>query len=117
MASEAGIFIGWNRTFPGAEEKAVGLFGEFVGYLEQRKGAGDIESYEPVILQAHGGDLNGFFLIRGDRNKLDRMAATDEYIGFVTRAALILQDLGSINAFVGEGVPKQLSRMMKIAAG
>jgi hypothetical protein len=117
MAAEYAIFIGWNRSFPGREDKAVEIFGAFVNYLNQRRSAGEIESYEPVLLGSHGGDLNGFFLIRGERAKLDKMAATDEFMDFETKAAVHLDKIGVVRAFVGEGVPKQLARLQKLVSG
>lgn len=36
---------------------------------------GEIDGFDPVLLDAHGEDLNGFFLIKGDRRKLDALVA------------------------------------------
>ena len=40
---------------------------------------GRIESFEPVMLAAHGGDLNGFFLLKGEVEKLDEVRRDDTF--------------------------------------
>jgi len=34
---------------------------------------GEIESFEMVLLEPHGGELGGFILLRGDQDKLARI--------------------------------------------
>ena len=65
MANSA-LFVGWNRSVAGREQQAMNLFMSVTEYYNQLQNAGKIESFEPVILANHGGDLNGFVLIRGD---------------------------------------------------
>lgn len=71
---------------------------EYYGRLQQN---GTIESFEPVLLSAHGGDLAGFVLIRGDRAKLDALRATEEFQRTTFRANLIVENLGVIDAAIG----------------
>jgi len=62
MANQA-LFLGWNRPARGREEQAMKLWGKTMEYYGKLQAEGRIESFEPVLLTAHGGDLNGFFLI------------------------------------------------------
>ena len=56
------------------ESAAVDVFGEAVAYYTGLQGQGEIESFEIVFLDPHGGDLGGSFLLRGDAAKLGRGA-------------------------------------------
>jgi hypothetical protein len=66
----AAIFIGWNRPSVGREQQAMQVFQKSLEFYGKLQSDGRIESFEPVILSAHGGDLNGFVLLRGDAEKL-----------------------------------------------
>jgi hypothetical protein len=70
--ANAAIFIGWGNVVRGRERKALQVFNEALHYWSGLQQQGEIESFEPVLLELHGGDLNGFILIRGDRDKLNR---------------------------------------------
>ena len=63
--ADAGLFIGWGEVVRGREERAVEVFGETVEYYGRLQADGRIESFEPCLLEPHGGDLAGFILIRG----------------------------------------------------
>jgi len=43
-------------------------------------------TFDAVFLDPHGGDLNGFFLIRGESAKLDALVATAEWLTHIIRA-------------------------------
>lgn len=96
------VFLGWNRAVPGREHASAALFQEFLQYLGGLQGAGGIDSFEPVLLSQHGGDLNGFVLIRGERDQLAAMTASQEWLGFVTRGGLIMEGLGVVQGVTGE---------------
>ncbi len=73
------IFFGWNRPIPGREKLSGAHFQEFAQYLGGLQQSGTIQSFEAVLLDPHGGDLNGFFLIRGEPAKLDAVMASDAW--------------------------------------
>ena len=60
------VFFAWNRSVPGREETSGTHFDEFVGYLSAQAQAGTIQGFDVVFLDPHGGDMNGFFLIKGE---------------------------------------------------
>ena len=104
--ADHGIFVGFGTPTRGREKGATKVFNEFIQYLGGQQGQKNIESFEPVFLQAHGGDLGGFFLIKGEREKLDRMTASEEFDKLITRAMSIVDHLGVVNASFGGRVQK-----------
>ena len=101
MSSNA-LFFGWNRPVPGREKLSAEHFGSFVQYVVGLQQKGTIKSFDTVFLDAHGGDLNGFFLIRGESSQLDALVSTPEWIAHVTRALIHLEGAGVIRGLTGE---------------
>jgi hypothetical protein len=101
MATGA-LMIGWGHVVPGREQKSLQVFNEAIQYYTQLVQKGTIESFEPVALEPHGGDLQGFVLVRGDREKLNALRTSEEFLRLNNRAALVVNNLGVINAFIGE---------------
>lgn len=109
------LVIGWTRPVPGRETAAVELFQEAMGYMGKLQAAGTIESFEPVLMQPHGGDLNGFVLVKGNGDKLDTMVKTDEWRDLVVKSNMLLQGYGVIAAFYGEEIQQEMVRYGRIA--
>lgn len=103
------VFVGWDRAVPGREAASLELFQEFHLYLGGLQGEGTIDSFETVLLSAHGGDLNGFVLIRGEQGKLDAMQATEEWMRFIIRGGLVLQRNGAVHGATGDMVTQWMS--------
>jgi hypothetical protein len=106
------MFVGWNRPVVGREGKAVELFNSFLAFMGKQQQQNVIESFEPVFLQGHGGDLNGFVLIRGDKLKLATLRTTNEWLDLYTQISINTENFGVIDGWVGEGVKAQLNRYM-----
>lgn len=115
MAGDA-IFIGWGEPVHGREQKGLEVFGEAVALWGRLQEEGAIESFEPVLLGPHGGDLQGFFLLRGDRAKLDEVVRSDDFERVMTRASLIIERLGAIPAYCGEGIQKPMAVYQEASA-
>ena len=109
MSTEV-IFYGWNRSVPGREQTSAQHFQEYLGYLAELQQNGAIDSFEVILLSPHGGDLNGFFLIRGDNDQLNTLQASDEYQTHVTRGGFHLQGSGAIRGVTGAGVADWMNR-------
>jgi hypothetical protein len=103
MATNA-LFFAWNRSIPGREKLSAAHFQEFVQYLGGLQQKGAIQSFETVLLNAHGGDLNGFFLIRAETPKLDELVATKEWQTHIIRAAMHLEGSGTVRGVTGDAV-------------
>lgn len=75
--------------------------GEATALWTKLQGEGVIESWEAYFLGPHGGDLGGFFLLHGDRDKLALAHASDEMDRVLQRAALVVDRLGAVPASTG----------------
>jgi hypothetical protein len=58
----------------------------------------------------HGGDLNGFFLVRGRGDKLDAWRRSDEFIGWSLKASYCLEGFGVVDAYLGEGLQAMMQK-------
>ena len=107
--SSSVILFGWNRSLPGREKVSAAHFEEFVKYLNGLRQNNAIEGFDIVFLDAHGGDLNGFFLIKGESPKLDTLVSTTEWITHITRATLHLEGSGVIRGVTGDEIMKRMA--------
>ena len=107
--SSSVVLFGWNRSVPGREKVSAGHFEEFVKYLGGLQQKAAIEAFEIVFLDPHGGDLNGFVLIKGDSAKLDTLVSTTEWVTHTTRASLHLEGSGAIRGVTGDEVMKRMA--------
>ena len=113
MIQSNAILFGWNRTVVGREAIAGELFAHTVNFFEKLKTSNQLESYEPVFLGVHGGDLNGFFLIKGTHAQLDTLKGSDEFVDITMRAGMCLTNVGVIDTYVGNTVNELMGRWMK----
>jgi hypothetical protein len=111
--AKGAIFIGWGEPFPTYREKALKVFGEAMQFNKRLQQQGEIESFEPVVLDYHGGDLSGFVLIRGDRDKLSRLRSNPEFMSLIVKCALVVKDVGVIDAFSGDGAEARFADYQK----
>ena len=115
MADE-GLFFGWGEVVRGREAKAVEVFGEAVQYYAQLQQDGKIESFEPWFLAPHGGDLAGFVLIRGEREQLDEIQRSAEFERLQTRASLVVDGTGTINAYTGDALARLMGQFQQASS-
>ena len=102
--ADFGLFVGFGYPVRGRERQAVKVFNEAMEYYARLQQQGEIESFESVFLEPHGGDLNGFTLIRGDQDKLASIRTSDEFARLSIRADLIVEGFGVIGAQLGEQI-------------
>jgi hypothetical protein len=102
--AEAGLFVGFGLPVRGRERQAVKVFTEALEYYARLQQQGEIESFETVLLESHGGDLNGFTLVRGDPDKLASIRTSDEFARLSLRADLITERFGVVGAVLGERI-------------
>jgi hypothetical protein len=100
--ANAALFIGYGPVVPGRERQSLQVFGEAIQYYGTLQQQGQIESFESVFLEPHGGDLGGFILLRGDRDKLNGVRYTEEFLRLTNRAGLVVQNIGVVSAFIGD---------------
>jgi hypothetical protein len=107
------LFIGWNRALPGREKQAMELFQKGVAFWNKLQADGRIERYESVTLAAHGGDLNGFFLLYGSAEKLAQVREDKNFLNLILEVGLAVNGLGIIPGYTGEGLTNLFSQMSK----
>jgi len=108
--ADAALFIGWGAPVRGREEKGLEVFAEATAYYAGLQENGQIESWEPVLLEPHGGELDGFIILRGSREQLDEVHASSEFERMTTRAGLIAQNVGVVHAFIGGGLERAMGQ-------
>jgi hypothetical protein len=106
--ADSALFIGFGFPVRGRERKAQSVFTEVVEYCSRLQQSGEIESFEPVLLEPHGGELGGFFLLRGDRDKLAHLRTNEDFERQILRGELIAENLGVVGAALGERLMSQL---------
>jgi hypothetical protein len=106
--ADFGLFIGFGYPVRGRERQAIKVFSEAMEYYARLQQQGEIESFESVFLEPHGGDISGFTLVRGDRDKLASIRTSDEFARLSTRANLIVEGFGVVGAQLGERIGTQI---------
>jgi len=104
LATPNALFIGWGPVITGRETVSFQVFAEAIQYFAGLQQHGEIESFEPIALEWHGGELTGFLLIRGDGSKLQHLRYSDEFIRIIDRGASVVQDFGVVSGWTGESV-------------
>jgi hypothetical protein len=107
--AERALFIGFGAPVRGREERAVAVFNEFVGMFERMASDGRIESMDVYLLDPHGGDLGGFFLVRGSAEQCAALPGDEQFRRAMTDALLIVENLGVVPAVTGEGVGREMA--------
>lgn len=115
MADEA-LFIGWGEVVRGRERKAVEVFNESAQYYGQLQQEGRVESVEGWFLGPHGGDLQGFFLLRGAREALDEIERSPEFERVQARASMVVDRTGTVHAYTGEALARLMGQFQEAAA-
>jgi hypothetical protein len=106
--ADAALFVGWGNAVRGRERQALKVFGDAIAFYGGLQQAGEIESVEPVFLEPHGGDLEGFFLIRGDSEKLSALRVREDFVRLNARAGLIVDGFGVVGAAIAGGIDEQM---------
>lgn len=107
--ADYGLFVGWGQIPRGREKKALAEFNQALQYYAELQQKKQIENFEPVILEQHGGDLLGFILIRGEREKIAMLRVDREFQRQTIRAGLIVDNLGIVGALIGDGLNEGLA--------
>ena len=107
--ADAGLFIGWGEVVRGREDRALDVFNETLEYYGQLQSDGRIESFEVALLDPHGGELQGFVLLRGSEEQIDTVHRAEDFLRLMTKASLIVDDLGIIPASIGEGLGRAIA--------
>jgi hypothetical protein len=108
--AEAGLFIGWGVPVRGREKRALDLFNGTMQYYGRLQQDGKIERFDVAVLAPHGSDLAGFALMQGTEQQIDWLRRDEEFQQWVTRAQLIVEQFGVVDALVDQGLGQAISR-------
>ena len=103
------LFVGWGSIIAGREKIAPRVLGQALEYLEKLKSQRAIEDVEVVLLEPHGGELEGFVLIKGERDKLAHLRVQPEFVEVIVGVQLVHTKVGVVGAHSGDGVPSILA--------
>src|ERR1044071_3946776 len=106
--ADTALFVGWGNAVRGRERQGLKVFGDAIEFYGKLQQDGEIESVEPIFLEPHGGDLAGFFLIRGDREKLGDLRTREDFVRLNARAGLIVEGFGVVGGAVAQGIDEQM---------
>ncbi|HEY6672020.1 MAG TPA: hypothetical protein VIZ91_05925 [Solirubrobacterales bacterium] len=108
--ADAAMFIGWGQVVRGREKRAVQVFNESVEYWGGLQGEGKIEDFEVALLTPHGGDLQGFALLRGSEQQISALQTDEEFQRRVARADQIIESQGVVTAAIGDGIARAMTQ-------
>ena len=108
MADRA-LFIGFGAPVRGREERAVEVFNEFVDMFGRMQSDGRVASMEVSLLDPHGGDLGGFFMVGGSDAQCEALPNDEEFRRAMIDAGLIVENLGVVPAVTGAGVGREMA--------
>ncbi len=74
------------------------------------------ESFDASFLAPHGGDLAGFVLLHGERERLDEIQRSPEFERLQTRASMIVDRTGVVNAYTGEALGRLMGQFEEATA-
>jgi hypothetical protein len=115
------VFIGFGQPVRGREERAIEVFNDFVGMFGRMAAAGRIEDMDVTLLDPHGGELGGFFLVHGSAEQCMALQMDEEFRRACTDANLIVDDFGVVPAATGAAVAQEMTMyaeaVQKVGAG
>ena len=111
MADRA-LFIGWGEVVRNREHEALANFNETLGLYGRAQQEGRIESFDVCLLDPHGGELGGFIMVHGTADQLNAFKASDDFRSNMAAGSLIVDNLGVVDAVVGEGVEREMGYFM-----
>jgi len=113
--ADFGLFIGFGTPVRGREQKSAAVFTEAVELWTRLQESGEIESWDAVFLESHGGDLGGFFLVWGEQEAIAGLRSSDEFARLNTRAQMIVENFGVVGTQRGARVQEQMGMFLEAA--
>lgn len=111
------MFLGWGQVVRGREQLALEVFQESVGYYARLQEGGQIDRFDAFLMEPHGGDLAGFFLLHGERSALDTIRSSPEFQRVIVRAGSVVDNLGVVSASGGDALAQQMALFGEVSQG
>jgi hypothetical protein len=107
--TDRALFVGFGAPVRGREERAIEVFGQWVEMLGRMQSDGRIAGMDVTLLDPHGGDLGGFFMVHGTQEQCAALVSDEEFRRASTDANLIVDNFGVVSAATGEGVGREMA--------
>jgi hypothetical protein len=107
--TKGALFVGWGPIIPGREHQAKVVLGEAMAFCTNLQENKIIDGFEAVFLEPHGGDLEGFVMVKGDQDSLARLRTSEEFLKTVVAVQLVHSKVRVVGAYTG--------RELQIVAG
>jgi hypothetical protein len=114
--TDRALFVGFGAPVRGREERAIEVFGEFVEMFGRMQSDGRIAAMDVALLDPHGGDLGGFFMVHGSEAQCATLANDEEFRRASIDASLIVDNFGVVPAATGEGVSGEMAMYTQAVA-
>jgi hypothetical protein len=114
--TDRALFVGFGAPVRGREERAVEVFGEFVEMFGRMRSDGRIDSMDVTLLDPHGGDLGGFFMVHGSETQCAALTNDEEFRRACIDASLIVDNFGVVPAATGEAVNREMGMYSEAVA-
>ena len=95
------LFVGWGSIITGREKTAAQVLNEAMKYLQTLQNDGKLDALDVVLLEPHGGDLEGFVLVKGDKEFLAKLRVEEEFVKIIVGAQLVHIKVGVVWAYSG----------------
>lgn len=95
------LFVGWGSIITGREKIAPRVLNDARQFLQGLQREGKIDSVDVVLLEPHGGDLEGFVLVKGNKDFLSKLRVEDAFINIMVSVQLVHNKVGVIWAYTG----------------
>jgi hypothetical protein len=114
---EVALIVKYGKLVPGREQQAIELFTETKEFLDEQLKAGYITYYEPFIYTTGDWEVDtGFWLTKGERDKLLRVIDTEKFKWIMARAQFVVDHLRLEWLDFGEAIPEQVERASKVVS-
>lgn len=107
--SDAALVVRWGATHPGREQHAIELFTESLKFFSGLVAEGKVDTVEPFFVEPHGGDLEGFWIVRGNAETLALLRISDDFQKLAVRAQAVVSGFGVIGATTGERLNRHMA--------
>jgi len=109
--ADSAIFMQWGMPFAGRETKALEEFTVNMGWWEQLKKDGKIESFSTFgMLTGNHQAVSGFAIVQGTEKQMTELMATEDYRKRTVRVAALVDNF---SVHLTETGDKMMSRMQR----
>ena len=95
------LFVGWGSIIVGREKTAPRVLNDAMQYLQGLQKEGKSDSIDVILLEPHGGELEGFVLIKGNKDFLAKLRVEKEFIEIIVSVQLVHTKVGVVWAYSG----------------